>query len=153
MKDIFGPILKLFGVAGTSVTNEVIQGTVQGTTVIAENVADVSQDITNNVVGQPKQLLGTPVQQQMQDGGSNHWQQDSLHNDLQYAPNNMNNDEVTPDDSLSSIQQSSTGKAGWCYIGEERGTRTCMRVGVNDTCMSGDVFPTQDVCINPNLRA
>jgi hypothetical protein len=24
---------------------------------------------------------------------------------------------------------------------------------VNDMCMSGDIFPTQAVCMNPNLRA
>jgi hypothetical protein len=25
-------------------------------------------------------------------------------------------------------------------------------VGMNDTCMSGDIFPTSAVCVNPNLR-
>jgi hypothetical protein len=45
-----------------------------------------------------------------------------------------------------------TGKAGWCYIGEDRGFRTCAEVGVNDKCMSGDIFPTRDICVNPNLR-
>lgn len=54
------------------------------------------------------------------------------------------------DDSLSSIQ--GRGKSGWCYIGEDRGFRTCAKVGENDTCMSGEIFPTQEVCINPNLR-
>jgi hypothetical protein len=58
---------------------------------------------------------------------------------------------VHPDDARSSIQ--TTGKAGWCYIGEERGIRTCAEIGVNDTCMSGDIFPTQAVCMNPTLRA
>jgi hypothetical protein len=48
---------------------------------------------------------------------------------------------------------STTGKAGWCYIGEERGFRTCGEVGVHDTCMSGDIFPSQQICVNPSLRA
>jgi hypothetical protein len=26
-------------------------------------------------------------------------------------------------------------------------------VGPNDTCMSGDIFPSQDICVNPSLRA
>ena len=56
------------------------------------------------------------------------------------------------DDSNSKIQTGG-GKAGWCYIGEDRGFRTCAQVGVNDTCMSGDIFPSQEICINPNLRA
>jgi hypothetical protein len=56
------------------------------------------------------------------------------------------------DDSYSSIQ-SASNKAGWCYIGESKGIRSCAQVGVNDTCMSGDIFPTRDICINPKLRA
>lgn len=59
---------------------------------------------------------------------------------------------VEADDSFSSIQKS-TGKGGWCYIGEEKGSRSCLQVGVNDLCLSGDIYPTQDVCINPSLRA
>ena len=55
------------------------------------------------------------------------------------------------DDSLSSIQ--GRGKAGWCYIGEDRGFRSCAKVGENDMCMSGDIFPTQEICMNPNLRS
>jgi hypothetical protein len=65
----------------------------------------------------------------------------------------VNGEDYQADDSTSSIQMSSTtGKAGWCYIGEERGFRTCAEVGVNDTCMSGDIFPSQQICVNPNLR-
>jgi len=44
------------------------------------------------------------------------------------------------------------GKAGWCFIGEDRGYRTCAEVDVNDTCMSGDIFPSHEICVNPNLR-
>jgi len=44
-------------------------------------------------------------------------------------------------------------EAGWCYVGEEKGYRNCVEVGENDKCMSGDIFPTSQVCINPSLRA
>jgi hypothetical protein len=57
-----------------------------------------------------------------------------------------------PDDSLSRIQSGSSGKAGWCFIGEDRGFRTCSEVGQGDKCMSGDIFPSQEICMNPNLR-
>ena len=43
-------------------------------------------------------------------------------------------------------------KVGYCYIGADRNVRTCVKVGENDTCMSGEVFPTMDLCINPNLK-
>lgn len=44
-------------------------------------------------------------------------------------------------------------KSGYCYIGSDKGYRSCVYVGHSDTCMSGEVFPTIDVCINPKLRA
>ena len=52
---------------------------------------------------------------------------------------------VVPDSAQSSIQ--SAGKVGWCFIGEEKGTRNCSKVGVNDKCMSGQVFDTSEQCI------
>ena len=57
------------------------------------------------------------------------------------------------DDSSSSIQQSKgSGKAGWCYIGEEKGYGSCIHVSQSDQCMSGEIFPSQEICVNPNLR-
>jgi hypothetical protein len=71
-------------------------------------------------------------------------------------PNNMNggsNTTYTADDSMSSVQQSkSSSKSGWCFIGEDRGFRSCIQVTDNEKCMSGDIFPSQEICINPNLR-
>ena len=59
----------------------------------------------------------------------------------------------SPDDATSVTQSGGRSKSGYCYIGEDRGFRSCIRVGENDQCMSGDIFPTMDICINPNLRA
>lgn len=42
---------------------------------------------------------------------------------------------------------------GYCYVGEDLGFRSCIKVGKADRCMSGDIFPTKDICINPSLRA
>ena len=58
-----------------------------------------------------------------------------------------------PDDATSVTQAGGRSKSGYCYIGEDRGFRSCIKVGENDQCMSGDIFPTMDICINPNLRA
>ena len=57
------------------------------------------------------------------------------------------------DNSASRVQANKpTSKSGYCYIGEDRGFRSCMEVGEGDVCMSGDIFPTQAICVNPNLR-
>jgi len=59
-----------------------------------------------------------------------------------------------PDEAGSSTQANKASrKAGFCYIGEDRGFRSCISVGEGDTCMSGDIFPSMDKCINPSLRS
>jgi len=63
----------------------------------------------------------------------------------------QNNNDYQPNTASSTIN--STGKPGWCYVGEDKGYRTCAQVGANDECMSGDIFPSQELCVNPNLRA
>jgi len=82
--------------------------------------------------------------------------QNNLSQALNSATPNLtrkNEPSYSADDSYSSIQMSkSSSKSGWCFIGEDRGMRSCSQVGSNDKCMSGDIFPTQEICVNPNLR-
>jgi hypothetical protein len=75
-------------------------------------------------------------------------QNNSLNNALNNSSNQGSND-YQAHEASSSV----TGKAGWCYVGEDRGFRTCAKVGVNDVCMSGDIFPSNELCVNPSLRA
>jgi len=58
-----------------------------------------------------------------------------------------------PAESDSLPQGKGTKKAGFCYIGEDRGFRSCISVGEGDDCMSQDIYPTMSQCINPNLRS
>lgn len=57
-----------------------------------------------------------------------------------------------PDDATSRTQSSKASKSGYCYIGEDRGFRSCIKVNDPNRCMSGEIFPTRDICINPTLR-
>jgi hypothetical protein len=41
---------------------------------------------------------------------------------------------------------------GYCYIGTDRGIRSCIDVKPGDRCMSGKIFPRRDICVNPSLR-
>ena len=77
---------------------------------------------------------------------------DNNQDELYYKP--TNHFIPVPDDAGSRTQLSrASGKSGYCYIGEDRGFRSCIKVGEADMCMSGDIFPSQEICINPNLRA
>ena len=61
------------------------------------------------------------------------------------------NDETKADLSTESeIQQPK--QSGYCYIGTDRTFRSCVKMNSGDTCASKQVFPTKDICINPELR-
>ncbi len=55
-----------------------------------------------------------------------------------------------PSSSESPIQKPITaGKTGWCLVGEYEGKRGCVEVSEQDKCMSGQIFGTQNACLNP----
>ena len=55
-----------------------------------------------------------------------------------------------PDSHMDSSIQASA-KKGWCYIGTDRGYRSCVELDANK-CLSGDISLSKDICINPSLR-
>jgi hypothetical protein len=57
-----------------------------------------------------------------------------------------------PDDTDNMKPKSKKGKVGYCYVGDDKGFRTCISVDKAHECMSGEIFPTMDVCVNPSLR-
>ena len=62
-------------------------------------------------------------------------------------------DEPTPSPDLSNEADLQLAKkAGYCYVGTLNKKRTCIEIDEDDKCMSGDIFPTRDICVNPNLR-
>jgi hypothetical protein len=48
--------------------------------------------------------------------------------------------------------KSKTGIEGYCFIGSDNDVRTCAPVGKNNKCMSGDIFPSLEICMDPKLR-
>lgn len=66
---------------------------------------------------------------------------------LAYAAENT----PQPDDATS-VTQIKGSKSGYCYIGEDRGFRSCIKVGPNDKCVSGQIYPSEVICQNPRLR-
>ena len=162
---IFGPILKFFGYSALETTKQTIDLTATGTKSATDIVSNTATNLIDNIQQTP---VGTSTGLSIPRGQTasssfpqslnqnvNVTQNQNLNQDQDSLSRALDNakqaDNVSPDDSRSSIQ--TTGKSGWCYIGEEQGTRTCAEIGVNDTCMSGNVFPNQAICMNPNLRA
>jgi hypothetical protein len=62
--------------------------------------------------------------------------------------------EPSPSASANPVQRPITsGKTGWCLVGEYEGKRGCVAVGDQDRCMSGQIFPSQVACMNPSNYA
>jgi cytochrome c oxidase subunit IV len=145
--NFFAPLLAkiaaLFGTTVKKTVNVSAQGTQKIVNVSAGTATAGLSEIQNITDGTP----GNAAQQP--DIMINNSLNRSLNTSTQQKQQE-NGEDYVADDSTSPIQQ---GKMGWCFIGEDRGFRSCEQVGVNDQCMSGDIFPTKDVCMNPNLRA
>ena len=59
---------------------------------------------------------------------------------------------VTKEDKLPQPNRTDSSNYGFCYIGRENNIRHCAKVSSKTKCMSGDIFPTMDLCINPKIR-
>lgn len=77
---------------------------------------------------------------------------DTKYTFLDKAHRNYSGPSPRADDSTSVTQKHQAGKAGYCYIGEDRGFRSCVKVEAGDKCMSGQTFSRQDICVDPTLR-
>ena len=154
INSIFSPIISMFsGIFGDTVS-QVVNVTAEGTKKIVNSTAgaidtglsEVQQIVPNKA---SSSVSSVPVTKNQPDLMSNN----SLNKALNTSQSSQSpNNDYEADEASSSIQ-SGPPKSGWCYIGEDRGFRTCAEVGPNDKCISGDIFPSQDLCVNPNLRA
>jgi hypothetical protein len=149
--NFFGPLTaKLFGTT-VAVTGQTVDVAAEGTKAVVSGTAatvnaglSAVQDITPNTA--PTSIKSQPVQGQPttrpSDSGLNKALNSSQEQNMDYQAHEA-----------SSSVHSGGGQSGWCFVGEDRGFRSCALVNENDKCMSGDIFPSQELCINPNLRA
>jgi len=144
--------LIFIGITNTSIISKDIvntsaEGTKAGTDIVAGTI-NSAIDTTSNVLTQSPGIDD--------DSDDDDLEEDKVsnYNKLQKNINQNNKPSTTipePDDATSSTQKSQ-GKSGYCYIGEDRGFRSCININEGDTCMSGDIFPTEEICVNPSLR-
>jgi hypothetical protein len=140
-------ILKTLGYGITETTKDITQVTAEGAKLGVDVAAGTVESGIDVIQGQ---LDIDPNQSKSTTQSTSQQQQDpSLNAALAHAEDNT---EPQPDDATSSTQRAGSGKSGYCYIGEDRGFRSCIKVKEGDTCMSGEIFPSQQICVNPNLR-
>lgn len=154
--DITRPIVsffsKLFGYTAVDTAREVVNSTSSG----AKSGIDLAEDIADDALdfgesGLDKGLSDKKTKILNTTSGIN---QNS--NGTQRGNGNQQVNSYNEEKDISPVFTSKSNKsgnmAGFCYIGEDRGNRSCIEVEKADLCMSGDIFPTHGTCINPNLR-
>ena len=143
----FRSVAQFLGYAAIDTAHTTVDVTAQGT----KSAVDIAAGAATSGIDVLQQTIGQRDQDQDQDQkGQGQAQAQSSNAGLQRALSHAKKQPPQPDDATSRTQR--TGKSGYCYIGEDRGFRSCIKVGEEDTCMSGDIFPTHAICINPRLR-
>jgi hypothetical protein len=67
-------------------------------------------------------------------------------------PNFMAPLDPSPNHTTNPIQSGgASAKSQWCLVGEYNGARGCINVTDQDKCLSGQVFPNQQMCLNPTM--
>ena len=148
----FKDILESLGYVVTETTKDVTNIAAEGAKLgidVAAGTVESGVDVIQGQLDMEQSGNSSQQQQQQQKQSSKSSISSSLTSALANAEENT---EPLPDDAMSSTQRNGTGKSGYCYIGEDRGFRSCISVSENDTCMSGDIFPSQEICVNPSLR-
>jgi hypothetical protein len=135
----------IFGTGLAETTKQVVDVSAAGT----KAAADITAGTVDSSINLAQQTAS-------QIKNENYSQQQQLNSSLNQAKKDNSEEEIagySADDSTSAIQSSKpSNKSGWCYIGEDRGFRSCIKVGINDQCMSGNIFQSQEICMNPELR-
>ena len=136
LKDFFQPLLGFFGHAVGGTLKTTAQETEEG----VKAVLDVPIDLATGGLDKLKEEIDPDKKTTLKA--------------LNHAENNEKNIQNVKADDATSRTQMYRGslKGGYCYIGEDRGFRSCIDVKHRDECMSGDIFPSKEICINPRLR-
>lgn len=139
--NLFGPlvaqILSIFGYTTGTVLNKSAD--------IVSDVAKTGIDIAEDTVHSVGDLLKGASRPNVDAHARNQLDRSLNTSGIQHR-------EPTPDSSINPIQKPITsGKQAWCLVGEYQGKRGCIAVSDTNKCLSGQIFPTQQLCLNPTL--
>lgn len=157
--NLLSPIIALFGSITGNIAKTTIDGTSEGSKTVLDKASNTGQTILDNV-----QKGATSGISSLQDGLNKTASQSSNNgDDLTLSIVNTANADIMSDslkksenndlDSEPQPSQTNTLNQGYCYIGKINDTRYCGKVSSREQCMSGDIYPSMDICINPSLRA
>ena len=154
--NLLSPIISLFGELTGNTAKTTITGASEGSKTIVDKASNTTQTVLDNV-----QQGTTSGITSLQDGLKKTAELSSNNGDAltMSIVNTANADKMSDslkkgknNDSEPEPTQTNTLNQGYCYIGKINDTRYCAKVSAREQCMSGDIYPSIDICINPSLR-
>ena len=138
---LIGPIFSTSGNVIGDATKNIINTTSTGT----QQIIETGSETTKNIID---------VTAKGSTSGIDYLQGSLKKNVSAVKPenNNPSTDYANKPQAEPEPATSETSQHGFCYIGKINSNRHCAKVDKKDQCMSGDIYPTMDICINPNLK-
>ena len=138
--DFVSPVITEFLILTGYSTGSVINKTADVVSDTAKETIDIAEGAVQNV----GDLL--------MDAGKKRRNSNELDDTVQRHKGSEKTPEPVPDAPENTIQKPITSsKYNWCLVGEYQNKRGCMPITESDKCLSGQVFPTQKMCLNPNI--
>ena len=143
--NIFGPmisqILSIFGYTTGTILNksaDIVSDT-------AKTGIDIADGTVHSIGDLLKNASNTNVNEEAKRGLDNAINQSKRENERHEEP-------PQPDHSDNPIQNPiSSSKSQWCLVGEYQSKRGCVEIGESDKCISGQLYPSQQMCLNPTM--
>jgi len=148
LHDISAPFVKQFLAAVGYSTGEVINKSADVTADAAKLGIDVAEGTAQNIGDLFKKGASD-----LDSSASSRENKPSLDTKISSKSESIKKpNEVKPDSSENPIQKPiSSDKQNWCLIGEYQNKRGCVAVNDSDKCLSGQIFPSQQLCLNPTF--
>jgi len=162
-ESIFRPIAKLFGFSLTKTVGKVVDTSAEGAKYGIDLTKDAIDDVltlgddengsitnrnknANNAATETPKTKKSPQDKSVAS-------ETSYIGELEQDMTASDDEDADPSDTNSAISYGGKKKGSYCYVGVDRGYRSCVKIADGEKCMSGKVFPSKELCVNPSLRA
>jgi len=146
--DVIGDLIAKFSSHAPKTAAKVIDTSIVGTQVAADVAAGTVKD-AGDVLSRELNLKRKDLWESRDSGVRKSIENREMHG-INKFPQHEPNKSYKESSGDNKIQEKH--KPGYCYIGTDRGYRSCIKVNSKDDCESKKIFPSMNICINPSLR-
>ena len=158
LKSLFAPILSFFGFTIGETAKQTVKVAGEGT----KGLIDAASGVTTSGINLLEKQLTNVKDQDKKSVVTSSNDDEEVPTTTQISSQSPTNKsyekmDVFPSGKLEQINLNKSSKSlrdgpAYCYVGTDKNVRSCINVLPRDECLSGDIFPSNDICINPNLR-